>query len=153
MLLKFSSNLYLFMCLIFTEAEAIKSRKANTTCGVCIWKGKRSKLTDEVHGSRRKITFWATSDLGRCLTSWDVILKSSECETWSSWQGRAANDILETGLIWGTIKSHFPEICLLQILSMLKSRWKVQLWKCIGLGMKRPLTQAELILLYIESPF
>lgn len=54
----------------------------------------------------------ATSDLERCQSSWALRWKSSECETRSSWQERAANDILETGLIWWTVKSHSLEICL-----------------------------------------
>lgn len=62
MLLKFSSNLYLLMCLVFTVAKD-RSRKANTPCGVCVW-GQGERLTDEVHGPKRK------SPLS-CLRPWE----------------------------------------------------------------------------------
>lgn len=109
MLLKFSSNLYLLMCLIFTAAEG-RSWKANAPCGVCVW-GQGERFTDEVHGPRRK------SPLSR-LRPWEVpvflglILKAPECGSWSPWQHSAASDISEPGLIWGTIKSYSPEVRL-----------------------------------------
>lgn len=39
------------------------------------------------------------------------ILKSSECNTRPAWQKGAASDILETGLIWWTVKPCSLEIC------------------------------------------
>lgn len=90
---------------------------------------------------------WATSDLGRCKSSWALILKSCECETRSSWQDRAANDILETGLIWWTINSHSPEICLYNH-CLCSSQDEKSNWKYIGLEMNWPLTWIKAIPLF-----
>ena len=96
----------LFVYLFFTKAEAGRSRKANTPCSVCIRELQWDRLTDEVHVLRSKPHF-------SHFRSWEVpivlgpIWKSSECETRSSWQERAANDILETGLISKQL-NHIP---------------------------------------------
>lgn len=101
---------------------------------------------------KEKITFWDTSDLWRCLSSWDLILKNSECETLTSWQVWATNDILEIGLIWWIInhsplKFGFPNIVYAQV------KMKSQIMKMYLFRNEMTSNTMEAIPLNTESPF